>query len=396
MINYKPNIQDIMSIEKKLEEWAQATIDDYKKEKCSFYTQSPLNQIQGDNIKLLVLGINPGSNMESFEEMRNKDGSLWKDLLKDGMTPKVFLQGNPYFNERNKWRFWMNLSVLLDKANMKELINDYSSFVYTNIFLGSSKKASDITTERFDELISHTFKLINILKPTRIVCLGQIVMDAVLDKLVDDENEKACYVEDLPIRYKKINGIRVFGFHHPAFPYTRQEKDLVGKFLEYYDENDMQESNVLPPDDELQLLAEKYRDRIKNKRSSSVSKIILNYTELINKLKDKLKELGLELHKENDNHYWISTENNLRITIRCDKGTTNVGIRRSSYQGGGWVTEEMKDNLMPQIGIIGWKRDKESPDSWLAHLPYKESSEEKLSNDIKETISMKKKKKDVY
>ena len=247
-----------MNIEKELFNWAKETIEDYNNTGYSYYTQSPLNQIKEDQIELLVLGINPGSGQESFEDMKNKKESLWKELLSnEGMTPTIFLQGNPYYKNRDKWPFWRNFNDLLKQAGLLHLINDDNSFAYSNIYCGSTANAKGLPVEKFS---MHCFKLIEILKPKRIICFGQIVMDELL-KLYD--KDRNCYVEDLPIRYKKINNIKVFGFHHPASRYTTQEKELVAKFLEYYDNNDLSEvdpKNPLPTK-ELKNVAEQYRTR---------------------------------------------------------------------------------------------------------------------------------------
>ena len=277
-----------MNIEKELFEWAKETVNDYNKTKACFYTQSPLDQIKNDEIELLVLGINPGSSKESFEEILKKNQeSVWRSILtEEGMTPEAFLKGNPSYismikGESKEWSYWKKLCDLLHIAGMSNLIEnlatDHSSFVLTNIFHGSTKEESEISVDDFKKYKDHTFKLIELLKPKRIICLGQRVMDVVLEKYYKDKIDKNCYVLDLPIRYKEINNVKVFGFHHPASRYTTEEKDLVGKFLKYYDNNDFDPKNPLPTE-ELKDSAEKYRIR----KAKKLNPEVINLEQQIN------------------------------------------------------------------------------------------------------------------
>lgn len=256
-----------MEIKTELYEWAKETVKDYNKTGMIYYTQSPLDQIKEDNIELLVLGINPGSVSKPFEDCMNDE--FWKGkITQEGMTVDTFLQGNPAYPNRDKtWPFWRNFKALLKKADLIHLINDDDSFVYSNIYCGSTKNAYGLPVEKFS---MHCKKLIDILKPKRIICFGLVVMDELL-KLYDEDRD--CNVADLPIRYKKFNNnMKVYGFHHPASRYTTEEKELVGKFLEYYDKNDLPKvdhKNPLPSK-ELIDLAEKYRKHKAKKNTPEV------------------------------------------------------------------------------------------------------------------------------
>lgn len=377
-----------MNIKNELEAWAKETVKAYNQFCLSYYTQSPLNLIEKDNIELLVLGINPGSESVPFN-----DWSWRNQKCPNGLSYDVFLLGNPPYQEMRDgkikaWSYWNKLCNILNEAGLKDKLNDPRSFVLTNIYYGSTKKAKEI--KGFNELKDHAFKLIDILKPKRIICLGQKVMDAVLEEYVD-KNERDCFVEDLPIRYKLIpvrneenHYMKVFGFHHPAYPYTRQEKELVGKFLGYYgkDISNMPESKVLPTNDELQRLANAYRDRIKNKPSASKPKASFNYTKLIDSL---IKERDLNLCEDDRDKtpFMISTKNDMAITIRLN----DIGIRRkTAIKGKGWVTDEMKKTLLNKLEELNWEQDKKSPNSWLAHLKCDGLSEEKICKAILNTI----------
>ena len=112
-----------------------------------------MNQINNVPIKLLVLGINPGSHDVKIEDW--KVAPVWKDILgEEGMTSKKLMSGNPSFvsmiekkkagEKYDKWNFWEKLCQLLDIAGQKKLVDNFSDYVYTNIYLGSTKGEKDI------------------------------------------------------------------------------------------------------------------------------------------------------------------------------------------------------------------------------------------------------------
>ncbi len=252
-----------MSIEKKIEDWAYKTVNAYNQIGLSFYTQSPLNIIKEDQIELLVLGINPGSCSKPFKEWMNDD--LWKGkITQDGMTVSTFLQGNPAYPNRDKeWAFWKKLRSLLEIAGMANAIDNETSYVYTNVYLGSTKKECGIAMADYNKLKAYTFMLIDILKPKNIICLGQKPMDSLLLHYLNII-DKRCRVGELPIRYKIINNMKVYGFHHPSYYYTNEEKQLVGHFLGFYSEHEKSEANPLPA--ELEKYATEYINRIRKKK----------------------------------------------------------------------------------------------------------------------------------
>ena len=73
-----------MGIQEKLTDWAEKVVKKYdsvaEKENCTYYTQSNLNKISDDNqVKVLILGINPGSTGGEYEEI-TPDG--WMAAIK--------------------------------------------------------------------------------------------------------------------------------------------------------------------------------------------------------------------------------------------------------------------------------------------------------------------------
>ena len=141
-----------MNIKNELEAWAKETVKAYNQFCLSYYTQSPLNLIEKDNIELLVLGINPGSESVPFN-----DWSWRNQKCPNGLSYDVFLLGNPPYQEMRDgkikaWSYWNKLCNILNEAGLKDKLNDPRSFVLTNIYYGSTKKAKEI--KGFNEFLS--------------------------------------------------------------------------------------------------------------------------------------------------------------------------------------------------------------------------------------------------
>ena len=392
-----------MNIQERIEkEWAQDTVADYNENTgYSFYTQSPLNQIKNIPIKLLVLGINPGSHDVKIEDW--KVAPVWKDILgEEGMTSKKLMGGNPSFvsmiekkkagEKYKKWNFWEKLCQLLDIAGQKKLVDNFSDYVYTNIYLGSTKGEKDIPKDKYKKLKEHAFELINILQPECIICLGQKVMDSVLEHY-ELKNDKTCQVPGLPIRYKYINnelikGMQVFGFHHPAYYYSDAEKKLIGRFLgNYYGNKKYTAVDPLP--EELELLKNNYLD-YKTNHIHGQSKGMFDYNELIRLIGEK--KSNIEQYREGKLHRIPIGKNNvMKLTISA--GDRRIGIRLASVNSDNkWVTPQMKEKLLPILEELEkkekckWIREKEKPETWFVNLDYKGKTEEELCNIIVNTI----------
>ena len=282
-----------MNIESEIQEWAKKTVIAYNQRKRSYYTQSPLVGIKEDKIELLVLGINPGSISKPFDEWVNDD--LWKGkITKNGMTAEILLQGNPAYPNRNKeWSFWKKLRSLLEISGMDCLMDNEKSFVYTNVFLCSTKKEKGISKDDYNNLKLYTFMLIDILKPKRIICLGQNTMDSLLVNYLK-KKDNTCKLTGLPIRYKVINEMKVYGFHHPAYYYSNEEKQLVGHFLGHYDKKIITEANPLPKELEQYVVAYLNRSRKANAHG------MVSSDEIYKKLCERLKTLYQVIEEKNN------------------------------------------------------------------------------------------------
>lgn len=380
-----------MNIQERIEkEWAQDTVADYNENTgYSFYTQSPLNQIKNIPIKLLVLGINPGSHDVKIEDW--KVAPVWKDILgEEGMTSKKLMGGNPSFvsmiekkkagEKYKKWNFWEKLCQLLDIAGQKKLVDNFSDYVYTNIYLGSTKGEKDIPKDKYKKLKEHAFELINILQPECIICLGQKVMDSVLEHY-EFKNDKTCQVPGLPIRYKLINGMQVFGFHHPAYYYSDAEKKLVGGFLgHYYKNTGITAVDPLPVG--LELIKNNYLD-YKANHIHGQSKGVFDYNKLIDLLRKKILSLD-EKYKENDGCYRINAGKDMKITVSSTNEGTIAMRAATKDKNGSWVRPGMA-SLLEQLETLGWIEESKNTNIWFVKLDYKGKTEEEIRDIIIKT-----------
>ena len=367
-----------MNIEKQIKDWAKEAVKAYNDTGMSYYTQSPLTGIKEDRIDLLVLGINPGSWSVPFKEWTYRG-----KLRPEGLTYDDFLMGNPSYQKmrdgKERWSYWDKLYRLLEIAEMQSFVNN-NDFVLTNIFFGSTKK------ESYSNLKIYTFQLIDILKPRCIICLGQKVMDMVLINYLK-KNDKSCQIPGLPVRYSIINDMKVFGFHHPAYYYSTEEKQLVGHFLKYYKEDGINEANPLP--EMLQPYAEAYINR-KKYSSSKQPGGTFDYYKLINLLREYIP--NIDDYKEGEKCHRIPTgkHNELKVTV-TSKDDGKIAIRSATpFSKGVYVTSDMK-KLLPLLKSLGWVQELEKPNIWLVRFVYKGKTEQDISNVIINTINQLKK-----
>lgn len=367
-----------MNIQNEIVAWAEETVKAYNNTRMSYYTQSPLNEIKDDHINLLVLGINPGSWAVPFEEWTYRG-----ELRLEGLSYKDFLLGNPYYqmmrDGKVRWSYWDKLYRLLEIAEMQSFVND-KDFVLTNIFFGSTKKESGIPKKKYNDLKKYTFQLIDLLKPKYIICLGQKVMDMVLNNY--KKNKESCQIPGLPIRYSFINEMKVFGFHHPAYFYSNEEKQLVGHFLNYYKEDGINEANPLPK--ELQPYAEAYKNR--KIKSASQSKKTFDYNLTIELLRKRVPDLDSYKESEKCHRIPIGKNKDMKLTISSVGNT--IAIRSASpINKSVYVTPEM-EKLLPLLESIEWIRESKNPTIWFVRLAYNGKSEQEICNMIVNTINM--------
>lgn len=131
-----------------------------------FYTQSNLRLISEDEpVHLMVIGINPGFGGR-FQPDRFKESS---DIL-DGNVVNgipVKIQG---------FRILKTLRSILEYSGNGGLLDDEKTFVLTNATFFSTHKESGLANNRIkeaqDDSVIYTKRLIEIIQPKHIICLG--------------------------------------------------------------------------------------------------------------------------------------------------------------------------------------------------------------------------------
>ena len=158
-----------MNIQEEIVKWAEKYVPEFNKlsEKynTSYYTQSPLNCIDGE-VDLMLIGINPKGNLG--------EGSSKK-------TTEEYLAGNPYWSERftkegkTAWRYNHGARFFLgfDDFCHDESIDNDKKTVWTNLSPFESKNGNnDLRKELMEIGIKSTLELIDIIRPKRIILLG--------------------------------------------------------------------------------------------------------------------------------------------------------------------------------------------------------------------------------
>lgn len=224
-----------MNIQEKLRAWADVAYDFYSKEAYTldldFYTQSDLTLLTDDKpVELMVIGINPGHG-----------GNYQKKRF---AKPEDLLRGNCDFTKEDnshlnifEWHIVRRLRSILGYGKIGDLLNDESRFVLTNATFFSTPKETGLDDLKVKEAqkvsIEYTKKLIDIIRPKHIICLGgKNCMNLLLDsttRLLGDV---------VKLDYGVINGIPVYGIEHTSSFWAREQMELVGKALERAFEQD--------------------------------------------------------------------------------------------------------------------------------------------------------------
>lgn len=301
------------TVQEQLRQWAEETADAYHKlatdpnhPECNlaFYTQSDLTKIDSCP-ELLILAINPGSDGSYSEQIKNPH---WH--LSDRMTGDRLLQGNPNFEEHNRWHLWIVLRDILSRGNIACLLDDKRKYVWTNLTFFSTPKANEIPSNAWD-LISQTRVLINILKPKRILCLGVNV----INYLTLHDTTKTLIPKELVSGI--YDGIPICGIPHTSKWYSNEEMNMIGSCLGYLFHAENIDS-VTP-----ELIRDKFGDKIeawRNRQSTPTYKV--DFEELCRNIKE---QLGEPFKKEPKTFRYRFTENTA-LTI-TETGGGYVGIR---------------------------------------------------------------------
>ena len=207
-----------------LEKWANETAVAYHKlakedQICNraFYTQSDLTKLN-KSPELLVLGINPADRYNSkYDYPIDADG--YKGQIQNenwgipnGMTGERLLKGNPFEQNKSKWRIWPPIEKLFNMSGLSYMLKE-GCYAYSNIILYATKEARDIPSKAL-ELLPYTFKLIDAISPRFIMCLGKDsdkVVSCLKKNIVDIK-----YVIPNEMWIGKYNQSTVIGLSHPS------------------------------------------------------------------------------------------------------------------------------------------------------------------------------------
>jgi hypothetical protein len=207
-----------------LEEWANKTAAAYDKlareeDSCnrSFYSQSDLTKLN-KSPELLILGINPADKYNSkYDYPIDADG--YKGQIQNenwgipnGMTGERLLKGNPFEQNKSKWRIWPPIEKLFNMSGLSYMLKE-GCYAYSNIILYATKEARDIPSKAL-ELLPYTFKLIDAISPRFIMCLGKDsdkVVQRFRKNIVDIK-----YVIPNEMWIGKYNQSTVIGLSHPS------------------------------------------------------------------------------------------------------------------------------------------------------------------------------------
>ncbi len=264
------------SFKQELHEWADWTADFYHKKAISdkkydiaFYTQSNLTEIVQPP-DLLILAINPGSGGKYEEQISNVTWKRWG--LIDRMDGTTLLKGNPMWEERNTWGFWLRINNIFNRGGIKDILQDTSRFVWSNLTLFATKKEKDLP-KLLTECTQKTIELIDILRPRHILCLGGEGCIKPLKTEAKFETK-----ELLPfnlLSFGKYNGILIYSIRHtasrPAF--TIEEMNLIGKCLKYFFESPSKDFSA----QEIQQQFAFEIDAVKKRKTNSKT-IKINYS----------------------------------------------------------------------------------------------------------------------
>ena len=209
--NYNPD--EVMNIQEEIVKWAEKYVPEFNKlsEKynTSYYTQSPLNSIDGE-VDLMLIGINPQGNLG--------EGSSKK-------TTEEYLAGNPCWSERfNKegkisWPFNQRTRYFLgyDDFRHDESIDNDKKTVWTNLSPFESKNGNnDLPRELMEIGIKSTLELIDVIKPKRIILLGINAFEQ-LEKSQEGQNiEYSKVFSNIKAQVGRINNIPTVCIDHPC------------------------------------------------------------------------------------------------------------------------------------------------------------------------------------
>ncbi len=198
------------TVKEELRLWAQEYVPKFEKlakefETC-YYTQSPLAEIE-DCIDTLILGINPKG-----------DGKVSEDKTVDG-----FLDGNEYWSTRFKWKFFVETRWFLGYNHLEssDSVDNEKKTVWANLTpFVSNNGFSDLKPELVSVGVESTLRLIEILKPKRIILLTKdgfrVLRGKKVPQSVKDRISSVQVLESPALEIGMILGVPTVCVPHPS------------------------------------------------------------------------------------------------------------------------------------------------------------------------------------
>ena len=165
---------------------------------------------------MLILGINPADKFNcKYDYPIDADGykgqiqnEKWN--IPNGMTGERLLKGNPFEQDKSKWKIWKPIETLFNRSGLSYMLEE-GCYAYSNMILFATKNACEIPSKAL-ELLPYTFKLIDTLVPRYILCLGKDNVASRFRKNVADIK----YVIPNEVWIGKYNQSTVIGLGHPS------------------------------------------------------------------------------------------------------------------------------------------------------------------------------------
>lgn len=257
------------NIQQQIRTWAEKWVSKFNEQKHNFYTQSPLDVIDGE-VDTMIVGINPGS----------EGGEMNEEISVD-----EFLRGNKHWEERYQadgeaqkdWANFLNgVHAFLgyDRKQNPESIDNDKKTVWTNLTPFDTNREKDLAKSLLSLGAAATLELIEIVKPKRILLLS---VDAfkVLDRVKTEGytiEHKNAFHDKVNIQVGRIDGIPAYSVCHPSgrhhWPINH---DFTGHVITFLQKIDVVENGKakLCIDEVIKLLDNNVdiQNEIKNKRS---------------------------------------------------------------------------------------------------------------------------------
>jgi len=203
------------NLQKDIQAWAKRTVEAYiemaKKWDYSFYTQSPLTQIDASP-QYFIIQINPGSGGTYTQQKKN---------IGHDMTPQGLLEGNPVWDRHAEWGNFRNLRSLFSQIEGGNPLDDDRNFILTNASFFNTVKATGDIYQTIPQTLPLTLELAEIVKPQHIVVLGSN-----LHHIIKQFGGNVSVEPTQFPRIKKghIHGIETIYIDHPSYyRYSKQD-----------------------------------------------------------------------------------------------------------------------------------------------------------------------------